>query len=174
MYNSGQGCVDIKRVIVVGGERGEQMLAALKGAFAAITVGDPTDEETRVGPFASERALDGLLRQIREAGEAGGTVVTGGYRVDRPGFCLEPTIITDITEGNPLYHEEAFGSVLSFYVVDSEEEAIRLANATRSAWAAVSSTPMSSTPSRWPPGWRPAWCSSTPASPIRRAAPSAA
>ncbi|MEU3053569.1 NAD-dependent succinate-semialdehyde dehydrogenase [Streptomyces griseus] len=130
-YNSGQGCVNIKRVIVVGTERGEQMLAALKDAFDAITVGDPTDEETQVGPLASERALDGLLRQIGEAEDAGGTIVTGGSRVDRPGFYLEPTIITDITEDNPLYHEEAFGPVLSFYVVDSEEEAIRLANATR-------------------------------------------
>ncbi|OCC10947.1 NAD-dependent succinate-semialdehyde dehydrogenase [Streptomyces sp. PTY087I2] len=130
-YNSGQGCVNIKRVIVVGAERGEQMLAALKDAFAAIKVGDPTDEETQVGPLASERALDGLLRQIGEAKAAGGTVVTGGNRLDRPGFYLEPTIITGITEDNPLYHEEAFGPVLSFYVVESEEEAIRLANATR-------------------------------------------
>ncbi|MGW1297216.1 NAD-dependent succinate-semialdehyde dehydrogenase [Streptomyces sp. NPDC002533] len=130
-YNSGQGCVNIKRVIVVDAERGEQMLAALKDAFAAIKVGDPTEEGTLVGPLASERALDGLLRQIAEAEAAGGTVVTGGNRLDRPGFYLEPTIITGITEDNPLYHEEAFGPVLSFYVVESEEEAIRLANATR-------------------------------------------
>ncbi|MEW1890481.1 aldehyde dehydrogenase family protein [Streptomyces sp. NPDC085659] len=51
--------------------------------------------------------------------------------MDRPGFSLEPTIVTDLTEDNPLFHEEAFGPVLSFYVVDSEEEAIRPANATR-------------------------------------------
>ncbi|MEW2545360.1 NAD-dependent succinate-semialdehyde dehydrogenase [Streptomyces sp. NPDC047002] len=130
-YNSGQGCVNIKRVIVVGRERGEQMLAALTDAFAALTVGDPADKETQLGPLSSERALEGLLRQIQEAENAGATVVTGGSRVGRPGFYLEPTIIADITEDNPLYHEEAFGPVLSFYVVDSEEEAVRLANATR-------------------------------------------
>ncbi|MCA1218244.1 NAD-dependent succinate-semialdehyde dehydrogenase [Streptomyces sp. 8L] len=130
-YNSGQGCVNIKRVIVVGRERGERMLAALKDRFAEIKVGDPRDVATQVGPLASERALRGLLRQIREAADAGGRVVHGGDRVDRPGFYLEPTIITDITEDNPLHQEEAFGPVLSFYVVDSEDEAIRLANATR-------------------------------------------
>ncbi len=130
-YNSGQGCVNIKRVIVVGRERGEEMLAALTERFAAIKVGDPKDEATLVGPLSSERALEGLLRQIQDAKAAGARIVHGGHRVDRPGFYLEPTIITDIDEDNPLFQEEAFGPVLSFYVVDSEEEAIQLANATR-------------------------------------------
>lgn len=130
-YNSGQGCVNIKRVIVVGRERGEEMLAALKERFAEIKVGDPEDPDTLVGPLSSERALDMLLGQIADAKAGGARVVHGGHRVDRPGFYLEPTLITDISETNPLYQEEAFGPVLSFYVVDSEEEAIRLANATR-------------------------------------------
>jgi len=129
-YNSGQGCVNIKRVIVIGQERGEQMLAALKAQFAAIKVGDPMEASTALGPLVSERALQGLLKQIEEAKAAGATVVYGGKRVDRPGFYLEPTIITDIAENNPLYTQEAFGPVLSFYIVNSEEEAIRLANAT--------------------------------------------
>lgn len=130
-YNSGQGCVNIKRVIVVGKERGAQMLAALKERFEAITVGDPTDEATLIGPLASERALDGLLQQIEDAKAAGARIVHGGKRVDGPGFYLEPTLVTDIAEDNPLYQQEAFGPVLSFYVVDSEEEAIELANATK-------------------------------------------
>ena len=90
-YNSGQGCVNIKRVIVVGKERGAQMLAALKERFEAITVGDPTDEATLIGPLASERALDGLLQQIEDAKAAGARIVHGGKRVDGPGFYLEPT-----------------------------------------------------------------------------------
>ncbi|MEV0074119.1 MULTISPECIES: NAD-dependent succinate-semialdehyde dehydrogenase [unclassified Amycolatopsis] len=130
-FNSGQGCVNIKRVIVVGRERGERLLAALTERFAAINVGDPTDETTLLGPLASERGLDGLLKQIEDAKAAGARIVHGGGRVDRPGFYLEPTIITDIAEDNPLYQQEAFGPVLSFYVVDNEDEAIDLANATR-------------------------------------------
>lgn len=130
-FNSGQGCVNIKRVIVVGRARGEAMLAALTERFAAIKVGDPTDAATTLGPLASERALLGLLQQIEDATAAGATIVHGGRRVDRPGFYLEPTIVADIAPDNPLYQQEAFGPVLSFYVVDSEEEAIALANATR-------------------------------------------
>jgi succinate-semialdehyde dehydrogenase/glutarate-semialdehyde dehydrogenase len=130
-FNSGQGCVNIKRVIVVGKERGAQMLAALNERFAAIKVGDPTDEATVLGPLVSETALNGLLKQIEEAKAAGARIVFGGKRVDRPGFYLEPTIVTDIDVDNPLYQQEAFGPVLSFYVVDTEEEAIELANATR-------------------------------------------
>lgn len=129
-FNSGQGCVNIKRVIVIGRERGEQMLTALREKFAAIKVGDPTDEDTLLGPLVSERALNGLLKQIEDAKAAGGRIVFGGKRVERPGFYLEPTIITDIDANNPLYTQEAFGPVLSFYVVDTEEEAIQLANAT--------------------------------------------
>lgn len=127
-YNSGQGCVNIKRVIVVGKARGEAMLAALKARFATIKVGDPADEDTVLGPLSSERALEGLLNQIAQAKAAGATIVHGGNRIDRPGYYLEPTIVTDITPDNPLYYQEAFGPVLSFYVVDSEEEAIALAN----------------------------------------------
>ncbi|KYH07212.1 succinate-semialdehyde dehydrogenase [Chryseobacterium cucumeris] len=127
-YNSGQGCVNIKRVIVVGKERGEKMLALLKERFAAIKVGDPNDESTTLGPLASEKALQGLLKQIEDTKSAGGNIVFGGKRVERPGFYLEPTIITNISKENPLYKQEAFGPVLSFYIVDSEEQAIHLAN----------------------------------------------
>lgn len=129
-FNSGQGCVNIKRVIVIGKARGERMLAALKEKFAAIPVGDPTDPATLLGPLVSERALQGLLKQIDDAIAAGARLVQGGKRVARPGFFLEPTILTDIAPANPLYIQEAFGPVLSFYVVETEEEALRLANAT--------------------------------------------
>ncbi|WP_227247547.1 NAD-dependent succinate-semialdehyde dehydrogenase [Paraburkholderia caribensis] len=130
-FNSGQGCVNIKRVIVVGKERGETMLAKLKERFATVKVGDPLDEATVLGPLVSEQALNGLVRQIEAAQAAGAQIVFGGKRVDRPGFYLEPTIITDIAEDNPLYQQEAFGPVLSFYVVGSEEEAIELANSSK-------------------------------------------
>jgi succinate-semialdehyde dehydrogenase/glutarate-semialdehyde dehydrogenase len=130
-YNTGQGCCNIKRVIVVGKKRGEEMLAALKARFAAIKIGDPQDETTMLGPLVGESAMNGVLKKINEAKAAGAKVVFGGNRVDRPGFYVEPTIMTDIAEGNPLYGQEVFGPVLSFYVVDTEEEAIKLANATQ-------------------------------------------
>lgn len=131
VINAGQACVATKRMIVVGKRRGEEMLAKVVKAFSALTVGDPADPATSVGPVVTGRALEGLLAQIEGAKAVGARIVLGGKRVDRPGYFLEPTIITDIAPDNPFYQQETFGPVLSFYVVDTEDEAIELANATR-------------------------------------------
>lgn len=131
MFNTGQCCVGSKRIIVVGRDRGEQFLAAFAAAMAGQTVGDPTDPATALGPVSSQRALDLLLGQVGAARAAGARVVTGGGRIDRPGFYLEPTVLTDIDPANPAFETEFFGPVASFYIVDSDDEAIKLANATR-------------------------------------------
>lgn len=130
MTNTGQSCVGAKRFIVVGQQRGKAFLEGLTARMSALRPGDPMDPETTLGPVSSERAMNGLLQQIEAAKAAGARVVTGGGRVNRPGFFVEPTILTDITESNPVYTQEVFGPVASFYVVDSEDEAIALANAT--------------------------------------------
>ena len=93
--------------------------------------GDPMDPNTELGPVSSEQALETLLAQVSEARAAGARVVTGGDRIDRDGFYVEPTVLTDIDPANPAYNTEFFGPVASFYIVDSEDEAIKLANATR-------------------------------------------
>jgi succinate-semialdehyde dehydrogenase/glutarate-semialdehyde dehydrogenase len=55
-----------------------------------------------LGPISSERALDLLLKQIDQARHGGAKVVLGGHRIDRPGFYIEPTILTGIDKGNPV------------------------------------------------------------------------
>jgi len=130
MNNTGQSCVAAKRVIVVGADRGKIFLDGLAARMAALRPGDPMDPETTLGPVSSESAMTGLLEQIETATLAGARVVTGGGRVDRSGFYVEATVLADISESNPIYTQELFGPVLSFYVVDSEEQAIQVANAT--------------------------------------------
>jgi succinate-semialdehyde dehydrogenase/glutarate-semialdehyde dehydrogenase len=130
IYNAGQSCVSSKRFIIVGQERGDSFLKGFIARMGAISPGDPLDPKTLLGPVSSEKALNGLLRQISEAQTAGARVVLGGRQVDRPGYYLEPTIITDIDPKNPLFLQETFGPVASVYVVDTEDEAISLANAT--------------------------------------------
>lgn len=133
MFNNGQCCVGSKRLIVVGKDRGEQIIAGVAEALAALKPADPAEPAgplTNLGPLSSERALDLLLEQIETAKQGGAEVRTGGNRIDRPGFYLEPTVLTGITKGNPAYTEEFFGPVLAAYVVDTEEEAIALANDT--------------------------------------------
>lgn len=131
MMSTGQACASIKRMIVVGKERGQNILQGLKAHYAALTIGDPADMATAVGPLVSESALEGLLAQVETGVKAGAKLVYGGKRIDRPGYFMEPAILTDIAEDNPLFQQELFGPVLSYYVVDSEEEAIRIANATK-------------------------------------------
>jgi succinate-semialdehyde dehydrogenase/glutarate-semialdehyde dehydrogenase len=130
MVNTGQCCVGTKRIIVIGKERGAAFLDGFVKRMAALKPGDPADRSTSLAPISSERALENLLRQIKLARQNGATVAVGGKRIKRPGFYLEPTVLTDITESNPIYTQELFGPVACFYVVQDEKEAIRLANAT--------------------------------------------
>jgi succinate-semialdehyde dehydrogenase/glutarate-semialdehyde dehydrogenase len=129
MVNTGQCCCGTKRIIVVGKERGETFLGGFVKRMAALKPGDPADRSTSLAPICSERALDNLLGQIELARKNGATVAVGGKRIDRPGFYLEPTVLTNVTEKNPIYTQELFGPVACFYVVKDEREAVRLANA---------------------------------------------
>jgi succinate-semialdehyde dehydrogenase/glutarate-semialdehyde dehydrogenase len=130
MFNTGQSCVSSKRIIVVGRERGETFLRGFSEGLARLQAGDPSDPETTLGPLSSEKALDLLLEQIRIAKDGGAEVVLGGDRINRPGYYLQPTILTGINEKNPASVLEFFGPVASFYVVDTEDQAIEVANAT--------------------------------------------
>ena len=130
MFNTGQSCVSSKRIIVVGQQRGDRFLREFSAVLGTLHAGDPADPETTLGPLSSERALDLLLAQIRIAKDGGARVVLGGNRIDRPGYYLEPTILTGIDAKNPASVLEFFGPVASFYFVDTEDQAIELANAT--------------------------------------------
>jgi len=130
MFNTGQCCVGSKRIIVVGEKRGEAALRAFSEQMAALRAGDPMDLGTTLGPVSSERALDLLLEQIEIAEKDGARVVVGGARMDRPGYYLEATVLTGIDSTNAAYNTEFFGPVAAFYVVDTEAEAIELANDT--------------------------------------------
>jgi succinate-semialdehyde dehydrogenase/glutarate-semialdehyde dehydrogenase len=129
--NCGQVCVGSKRIIVVGKQRGAEFLSGFKKAMTALRAGDPSDATTTLGPVSSERALDHLLGQIQRAVDSGAAIECGGHRIDRDGFYIEPTILSNIDTNAPIYQEEFFGPIASFFVVADEEEAIRLANDTQ-------------------------------------------
>jgi succinate-semialdehyde dehydrogenase/glutarate-semialdehyde dehydrogenase len=130
MFNTGQSCIASKRIIVVEKNRGKAFLEGFVQKMSAFEAGSPDDPKTTLGPISSERAMNLLIEQIGAAEKGGAKVVTGGGKIDRPGFYLQPTVLTDIDENNAIFKQELFGPVASFYVVDSDEEAIALANAT--------------------------------------------
>lgn len=131
LVGAGQVCIAAKRFIVVGKERGEQFTQTLVGAFRGVKIGDQFDADAQLGPLVSKIQLDTLLSQLALAKKHGATILTGGNKVDRKGYFLEPTVITGITPENPVAQQEFFGPIASVYVVDTEEEAIKLANSTK-------------------------------------------
>ena len=127
MTNTGQSCVAAKRFIVMK-PVAEEFLNKFKSNLDQLKMGDPMDKSTDVGPLSSEAAASDLNEKVQASINAGATVVLGGGRPDRPGAYFNPTILTDITADMPTFDQELFGPVASVYVVESEAEAISLAN----------------------------------------------
>ncbi|GAA0682527.1 NAD-dependent succinate-semialdehyde dehydrogenase [Natronoarchaeum mannanilyticum] len=128
--NGGQSCIAAKR-FVVHTDVYDEYVDRLVDAFEALTVGDPTAEETDVGPQADPDLMAELHEQVTQSIEAGATVVTGGEPLDREGAFYPPTVLTDVPEGCPADTEETFGPVATVYEVADEDEAIDVANDTR-------------------------------------------
>jgi succinate-semialdehyde dehydrogenase / glutarate-semialdehyde dehydrogenase len=124
--NTGQSCNAAKRFIVVD-ELYDDFLAKFKEQLAGAKPGDPTAEDTAVGPLSSQTAADRLEDQVKRAIDNGAEVVVGG---NRDGNFFEPTILTGIKPGDEASQEEFFGPVAQVYKVSSEEEAVELANQT--------------------------------------------
>ena len=124
--NAGQSCNAAKRMIVID-ELYEPFLEKFTAALTAVKEGDPRERETELGPLSSQLAADRLEDQVRRAVDQGATVVAGGKR---NGNYFEPTVLTDVTPENDVYREELFGPVAQVYRVQSEEEAVALANDT--------------------------------------------
>jgi succinate-semialdehyde dehydrogenase/glutarate-semialdehyde dehydrogenase len=124
--NTGQSCNAAKRFIVAD-DLYEPFLEKFSAAMAATKPGDPTSEDTELGPLSSKTAADRLEDQVKRAIDQGAQVAVGG---SRDGNFFEPTVLTDIEPGNDAYHEELFGPVAQVYRVSSEEEAVKLANDT--------------------------------------------
>ncbi|WP_436348170.1 NAD-dependent succinate-semialdehyde dehydrogenase [Natronorubrum sp. FCH18a] len=125
--NNGQACVAAKRFIVVD-DVYEEFRDGFVREMESLTVGDPTDEATDVGPIARADLLDTLETQVRETVDGGATVLTGGETLDRPGYFFEPTVLEDVPDGSPAACDELFGPVASLFRVEDEAEAIALAN----------------------------------------------
>lgn len=127
LYNAGQVCTSSKRFIVMA-DKYDEFLEVLKDAFSAVRMGDPTDRTTTLAPLNSKSAKEKLEKQVELAVKNGAKVYYGNEKVDLPGQFFMPTILTDITPDNPIFDQEMFGPVASVYKVNSEEEAIALAN----------------------------------------------
>jgi len=125
--NNGQSCIAAKRFIVVESVA-DAFESLLSSAVGALKIGDPKDRGVQVGPLARADLVDDLERQVKESVRLGARPLTGGNRLDGAGYFFQPTVLTDVRPGMPVYHEETFGPVAAVIRVSDEEEALRVAN----------------------------------------------
>ncbi|MFJ3234233.1 NADP-dependent succinic semialdehyde dehydrogenase [Streptomyces sp. NPDC086787] len=127
VQNNGQSCIAAKRFIVhtdVYDAFAERFVAGME----ALKVGDPMQEDTEVGPLASEQGRADLEELVDDARRGGATVLCGGRRPDWPGWFYPPTVLAGITRGMRIHREEAFGPVATLYRAGDLDEAVLIAN----------------------------------------------
>jgi succinate-semialdehyde dehydrogenase/glutarate-semialdehyde dehydrogenase len=126
---SGQSCIAAKRFIVVD-SIADTFVAQLKSLFENLTMGDPFNATTQVGPLATDKILAEIERQVDTSVAQGAVVVTGGKRMGNRGYFYSPTILDYIQPAMPVYTEETFGPVAAVIRVANAAQALQIANDT--------------------------------------------
>jgi aldehyde dehydrogenase (NAD+) len=129
MQNSGQTCSAWTRMIVPRARQND-VIDIAKSQLAKLTVGDPFDAKTKLGPLASANQRETVLGYVEKGKKEGGDLVAGG---DRPaafakGYYVEPTIFANVDNRMTIAQDEIFGPVLTIIPYDSDDEAVRIAN----------------------------------------------
>ena len=130
MQNNGQSCIAAKRFILHR-DVADAFTRRFIRAVEDVTVGDPMDEMTDLGPLARADLRDGIHDQVERAIGTGAVAATGGHTLDREGFYYAPTVLTDVEPGTVAFEEEIFGPVASLVVADDATHAVELANDSR-------------------------------------------
>lgn len=135
MRNNGEACTAANRFHAhqsIAAEFGEKLAARL----GAMKVGRGTDPDSQVGPLINESQREIVEGLVADAAGKGGKVLTGGQRLDGPGYYFPPTVIGDLTADAAILTDEVFGPVAPIQAFSTEDEAIAAANATEYGLAA--------------------------------------
>ncbi|WP_446039055.1 NADP-dependent succinic semialdehyde dehydrogenase [Streptomyces sp. SID1121] len=125
--NNGQSCINGKRFFVHE-DIADAFLEKFVAKMGALTVGDPMDDATDVGPLATESGRLDVEAYVDDAVSKGATALVGGHRLEGPGWFYPPTVLTGVTPEMKMYHEEVFGPVAQVWTVTSLEEALEIVN----------------------------------------------
>jgi succinate-semialdehyde dehydrogenase/glutarate-semialdehyde dehydrogenase len=125
--NSGQTCISANRIYVHAPVY-DEFVARLTDAVGGLKVGSGLDPETKVGPLIERQAIDKVERHVADALDRGGELLVGGEPLG--GLFYRPTVIVGVTADAAMACEETFGPVAGIARFETEEEAIRAANAT--------------------------------------------
>jgi succinate-semialdehyde dehydrogenase/glutarate-semialdehyde dehydrogenase len=133
--NTGQTCVCANRFIVQS-KVYDAFAAKLAEAVQKLRVGDGLEGETDQGPLIDAKALAKVESHIADAKAKGAVIITGGARHALGGTFYQPTVLTNVNTSMQLSREETFGPVAPLFKVDTDEDAVRLANDTEFGLAA--------------------------------------
>ncbi|MET7319611.1 aldehyde dehydrogenase [Streptomyces sp. NPDC005549] len=128
---TGQVCAALTRIIVPR-NRHDALVEALSESFGKAKVGDPFDPDVEMGPLAMRRQMETVQSYIAKGVDEGAVLAAGGGRpahLDR-GFFVEPTVFANVDNHSTIAREEVFGPVLAVVPVESEEDAVDIANDT--------------------------------------------
>ncbi len=134
LFNAGQECMSATRMLV-SEKIHDNFVDALAASLAKTVVGDAQDTETVLGPLISESQRSRVEKMVADR-PAHAKVVTGGKRIDRPGFFFEPTLITGLQQDDDLVQQEIFGPVATVQTFSDEAEALAMANSVEQGLAA--------------------------------------
>ncbi|MEU6998546.1 aldehyde dehydrogenase family protein [Nonomuraea sp. NPDC046570] len=127
LFNSGQVCAAYAR-FYVDRKRADEFTSKMAAAAAALRLGPGLDPDTQLGPLISEEHRASVDGHVSLATAQGATLVTGGDRVDRPGFFYRPTVFADVTDEMSIAQDEVFGPVVPVLAYDDPDELVARAN----------------------------------------------
>ncbi len=128
--NSGQACAAGTRLLVPRSQL-DEIKRHIREAMSALTVGDPANPKTAIGPMVSQKQYERVQSYIRKGIEEGAEVLAGGEGHPEgleAGYFAKPTVFVNVKNDMAIAQEEIFGPVLCVIAYDSEDEAIRIAN----------------------------------------------
>lgn len=128
LNNQGQTCAALTRLLVPKDEL-EATKEAIKTYYdSAVVIGDPSNDDTVVGPMVSQNQRQTVLDYIEKGKAEGAEILVGGNKIEGKGFYVEPTVFVNVTNDMAIAREEIFGPVLTVLTYETVEEAIEIAN----------------------------------------------
>lgn len=130
LYNNGETCVSAKR-FVVADKVYDAFVEAFVEQMKAVKMGDPTKDDTQLGPLSSEDQFETVKEQVEQSLAKGAKALCGGEAPGGTGAYYPATVLVDVVPGMPAYDDEIFGPVAAVIRAKDDEDAMRIANDSR-------------------------------------------
>lgn len=129
MRNVGEACTAANRFIIHESVA-EEFSTKLARRMGAMKIGRGTDKDIEVGPLVEAKQRDKVAQLVDDAVAKGATALTGGKALEGDGYFYPPTVLTGVSEGATMFHEEIFGPVAPIFTFTDDDEGIAMANNT--------------------------------------------